>query len=115
MAERKTVDEVKDRAAEMAAAGRERLEEVARGVEQRYQRVAEEMRREAERATQATRQKVESAMGQLRAGYGKVSKSVGNVGEDVADYVRDNPGKSLAIAAIAGFLLGLLFRRRGDD
>jgi ElaB/YqjD/DUF883 family membrane-anchored ribosome-binding protein len=115
MAERKTVDEVKEKAAEMAAAGRERLGEVARGVEERYQRVAEEMRREAERATQATRQKVENAMGQLRDGYGKVSKRVGDLSDDVSDYVRDNPGKSLAIAAVVGFLIGLLFRRRSDD
>ncbi len=31
------------------------------------------------------------------------------------DYVRDNPGKSIAIALGLGFALGLLLRRRGDD
>ena len=39
--------------------------------------------------------------------------------DDVVDnakgYVRDNPGKSLAIALGVGFAIGLLFRRRGDD
>jgi ElaB/YqjD/DUF883 family membrane-anchored ribosome-binding protein len=33
----------------------------------------------------------------------------------VKDYVRDNPGKSVAIALGLGFALGLLLRRRGDD
>ncbi|MCG3191398.1 MAG: hypothetical protein L6R30_00780 [Thermoanaerobaculia bacterium] len=33
----------------------------------------------------------------------------------VKDYVRDNPGKSVAIALGVGFALGLLLRRRGDD
>jgi ElaB/YqjD/DUF883 family membrane-anchored ribosome-binding protein len=111
----KTVDDVQEKVSEAAQAGRERLNEVARGVEQRYQKVAEEMRREAERASAAARAKVENAMGQLREGYGKVSKNVGSASEDVADFVRDNPGKSLAIAAVVGFLLGLLFRRASDD
>ena len=114
MADRKTVDEVGEKVAESAAGTRERMTEVARGVEQRYQRVAEEMRREAERASKAAREKVETAVSGLRQGYGKVSKDVGHLGEDVSDYVRDNPGKSIAIAAVVGFLLGLLFRRSDD-
>jgi ElaB/YqjD/DUF883 family membrane-anchored ribosome-binding protein len=73
------------------------------------------MRREAERAAQAAREKVEGAVKGIREGYGKVSKNVGTFTEDVADYVRDNPGRSLLIAAGIGFLIGLLFRRSGDD
>ncbi len=38
--------------------------------------------------------------------------------DDVVDktsaFVRDNPGKAIGIAIAAGFLLGLLFRRRDD-
>ena len=111
MAERKTADVIDDKVGE----ARERLSEVARGAGERYQKVAEEMRREAERATQAAREKVDTAVKGIRAGYGKVSKNVGTVTEDVADYVRDNPGRSLLIAAGVGFLIGLLFRRSGDE
>jgi ElaB/YqjD/DUF883 family membrane-anchored ribosome-binding protein len=111
MAERKTVDGGEGKVGE----ARERLSEVARGAGERYQKVAEEMRREAERATQAAREKVDTAVAGIRQGYGKVSKQVGGLAEDVADYVRDNPGRSLLIAAGVGFLVGLLFRRSSDD
>jgi ElaB/YqjD/DUF883 family membrane-anchored ribosome-binding protein len=110
----KTVDDVEEKLAEAAQGSRERINEVARGVEQRYQRVAEEMRREAERASKVAKEKVETAVTGLREGYGKVRKDVDHLGEDVSDYVRDNPGKSLLMAAVVGFLLGLLFRRSGD-
>jgi ElaB/YqjD/DUF883 family membrane-anchored ribosome-binding protein len=111
MAERKAADVIEDKVGE----ARERLSDAARGAGERYQKVAEEMRREAERATQAAREKVDTAVKGIRAGYGKVSKNVGSVTEDVADYVRDNPGRSLLIAAGVGFLVGLLFRRSSDD
>jgi len=111
MAERKVADVIEDKVGE----ARERLSDAARGAGERYQKVAEEMRREAERATQAAREKVDSAVKGIRAGYGKVSKNVGSFTEDAADYVRDNPGKSLLIAAGVGFLIGLLFRRSSDD
>ena len=114
MADRKTVEEAQEKVAESAQSGRERLSEVARGVEQRYQRVAEEMRREAERASKVARERVDTAVTGLRQGYTKVRKDAGRLSEDVGEYVRDNPGKSLLVAAVVGFLLGLLFRRSDD-
>lgn len=115
MAEKKTtVDEVEAKASEAARGGRERLSEVARNVEQRYQRVAEEMRREAEKASKAAKEKMETAVSGLRDGYGKVRQDVGHLGDEVTEYVRENPGKSILIAAFVGFLIGLLFRRSDD-
>jgi ElaB/YqjD/DUF883 family membrane-anchored ribosome-binding protein len=111
MAERKTADVIEDKVGE----ARERLSEAARGAGERYQKVAEEMRREAERATKAAREKVDSAVSGLKGQYGKVSKHVNSLSEDVSDYVRDNPGRSLLIAAGVGFLIGLLFGRRSGD
>ena len=35
--------------------------------------------------------------------------------EKASDWVRQNPGKSVAIALGVGFAIGLLFRRRSDD
>ena len=37
------------------------------------------------------------------------------VTEKATDWVRQNPGKSVAIALGVGFALGLLFRKRSDD
>ena len=37
------------------------------------------------------------------------------VTDKVTDYVRQNPGKSVALALGVGFALGLLLRRRSDD
>jgi ElaB/YqjD/DUF883 family membrane-anchored ribosome-binding protein len=37
------------------------------------------------------------------------------VTDKATDYVRQNPGKSVAIALGVGFVLGLLLRRRSDD
>jgi ElaB/YqjD/DUF883 family membrane-anchored ribosome-binding protein len=38
-----------------------------------------------------------------------------DVVENGRGFVRDNPGKSIAIALGVGFVIGLLLRRRGDD
>ena len=114
MADSKTVDEIEEKVGEAAQSSRERISGVARGVEQRYQRVAEEMRREAERASKVAKEKVETAVSGLRQGYGKIREDAGHATEDLNDYVRDNPGKSLLIAAVVGFLIGLLFRRSDD-
>jgi ElaB/YqjD/DUF883 family membrane-anchored ribosome-binding protein len=38
-----------------------------------------------------------------------------DVQQNVTSYVRDNPGKSLAIALGVGFVLGFLLRSRNDD
>jgi len=37
------------------------------------------------------------------------------VTDKVTDYVKENPGKSIAIALGVGFALGFLLRRRSDD
>ncbi|HVS01840.1 MAG TPA: hypothetical protein VMT16_03645 [Thermoanaerobaculia bacterium] len=99
-----------DKAKQGARRVKERLGEAARGAEQRYQKVAEEMRREAEQAAKAARERMDGAVESLRGGYGKVAQNVGAWSDDLDDYVRDNPGRSLLIAAAAGFVLGLLLR-----
>ena len=47
-------------------------------------------------------------------GYDKVTKDMDQLGQDVNEYVRHNPGKSVAIALGAGFVLGILLRPRRD-
>ena len=52
----------------------------------------------------------------VRKGYRRVRKDAAQLSTDVNDYVRENPGKSILIAAAVGFVVGLLVRgRRHDD
>ena len=43
----------------------------------------------------------------------RIEKDYGYIWDDVTEYVRENPGTSIAISAAAGFVLGFLLR--GDD
>ena len=47
----------------------------------------------------------------LKQGYDRVRKDFDDLNADVNTYVRDNPGRSVLIAAGIGFVLGMLVRR----
>jgi ElaB/YqjD/DUF883 family membrane-anchored ribosome-binding protein len=88
----------------------------------RYRQVSDDVRRGAERASAEIRRGAERAResyadvaDNARRGYDKVRSDAGDLTREVGFYVRDNPGKALAIAAGIGFLLGLVARGRGDD
>ena len=102
---------------------RDRFQRLSSEVQSRYERVSEDVRRGAERASQEIRRGTEKA----RERYGEVADSArerytqvrersGELSRDLSFYVRDNPGRSVLIAAGVGFLVGLLVRRgRGED
>lgn len=91
----------------------------------------EDAARAVEQKIDATRESVGDKAGRLRERVGEVAESVkaragalkdklaGTDWEDVQtgvkNYVRDNPGKSVALALGVGFALGLLLHRRRDD
>lgn len=83
---------------------KEKLNEVSETAGKRLQ----EVKSQAGEKTQAARDKTVEG---LKQGYDKVRKDVDDLGADVNAYVRDNPGKSVLIAAGAGFVLGMLLRR----
>jgi ElaB/YqjD/DUF883 family membrane-anchored ribosome-binding protein len=88
---------------------RERFEDAASDFEKRARRTRRELRRRAEEAGDAARERrVEG----LQRGYRKVRKDASDLADDVNSYVRENPGTAIAIAAGAGFLLGMLVRGR---
>ena len=90
-------------------------------------------------AAKTVDEKIDEKIDAARESFGgRVKEKMGEVAEDVktragalrdriretdwdevtdkaTDYVRQNPGKSVAIALGVGFALGLLLRRRGDD
>ena len=94
---------------------RERFQRLTNEVQDRYQAVSDDVRRGAERATNEIRRGAEAARQGAREGYDKVRESAGQWSRDLSFYVRDNPGKSMLIAAGVGFLIGLLVRRGRDE
>ena len=109
--------------AEGVVSARDRFQRLSQDVQGRYQRVSEDVRRGAERATEEIRRGTDRARErygevaeEARAGYGKVRERSGELSRDLSFYVRDNPGRSVAIAAGVGFLIGLQVRRgRNED
>jgi ElaB/YqjD/DUF883 family membrane-anchored ribosome-binding protein len=109
--------------AEGVVSARDRFQRLSSEVQNRYERVSEDVRRGAERASQEIRRGTERAReryGEVaetaRERYTQVREKSGELSRDLTFYVRDNPGRSVMIAAGVGFLVGLLVRRRrGED
>ena len=96
---------------------RDRLEGAAEDLERSARRAQREVRRRAQRLGSAAREKYDVAAESVRAGYQRVRHDAAQVTDDLDVYVRENPGKSILIAAGVGFVIGLLVRggRRRDD
>lgn len=104
--------------AERLEKARERFTEIASGVEQTVRsgagKASDQLKAGAGRASEVAREKIAVAKEGVRHGYERVSKDFDHLVQDVNDYVRQNPGKSVLMAAAAGFFLGLLLRGRRD-
>jgi ElaB/YqjD/DUF883 family membrane-anchored ribosome-binding protein len=88
-----------------AKAVEERIEMAKESAGGRYERVRERV----SEAADSMKQKAQALREKIRETEWE------DVTENVKGYVRNNPGKSLAIALGVGFVLGLLLRRRDDD
>ena len=108
-------DDTRDRLDSGLDAARDLFEELADDVSEKAGATRREVRRRAEAARAFAKDKLGSAKEGLRQGYDRVRKDVGELSTDVNEYVRDNPGKSILIAAAVGFAIGLLVRGRRDD
>jgi ElaB/YqjD/DUF883 family membrane-anchored ribosome-binding protein len=104
------------------AAARDKFQRLSDDVQQRYKQVSKDVRRGAERASKEIRRSADAARetyrdttDKVQKTYRQASKEVQRVGRDVGEYVRENPGKAVLIAAGVGFLLGLIVRRRDDE
>ncbi len=91
------------------------VEDAARAVEQKIDATREAAAAGAGRV----RERVSEVAGNVKARAAALRDKIADtewedVKSNVSAYVRDNPGKSLAIALGVGFALGLLMRRRDD-
>ena len=75
-------------------------------------RAGELAKEKASRAGEVAKEKYGVAVDNLKQGYDKVHKDMGKLTDDVNDYVRSNPGRSILMAAGLGFVIGLLMRGR---
>jgi len=96
---------------------RQRFAQVATGVEDRVGKMKEgaggasaKVREQAERVGTVTRERYETTVENVKQGYGKAQKDFEHLTDDVNEYVRGNPGRSVLIAAGVGFLVGMLMR-----
>lgn len=110
-----SVERARDVVGERLEHAKDRLEDVGDDLGRKARRVSEEVRREAEKGTRQARQAYDQAVDGLKRGYTKVRKDLGGLSEDVTTYVKDNPGKSILIAAGVGFVVGLLLRTGDRD
>ena len=73
------------------------------------------VKEKAEQVSTVAREQYGVAAQRARQGYDKARKDLDHLTQDVNEYVRDNPGKAVLIAAGVGFLIGLVFRGRSHD
>jgi ElaB/YqjD/DUF883 family membrane-anchored ribosome-binding protein len=92
-----------------------KFQDVSKDVRRGAERASDEIKKGYERASQTARDGYDEASRNLRKGYKKVRKDFDGLTKDVNEYVRDNPGKSVLIAAGVGFVIGLLFRGGRDE
>ncbi len=104
------VSERLDRAREKFSGVVEGMEKKVKKIGEGAERTGQQVRESAEKATVAAKERYEVAREKVKQGYDSARKNLDHLGDDVNEYVRDNPGRSLLIAAAVGFLLGLLLR-----
>lgn len=104
-----------------AAAAREQVQEVSQAMNEKISELGASARRtgekarefareQGEKAREFAREQYEARAEQVRKGYSQVKETAGEWSDDLTDYVRENPGRSLLAAAGVGFVIGLLVR-----
>ena len=104
------IDPAREKFSEAAAEVETKVKDLGGGAA----RAGDQLRKGAEKAGTSAKESYGVAKEKVRHGYEKARKDMDHLVEDVNEYVRDNPSKSILIAAGAGFVLGLLMRGRRD-
>ena len=122
----KHIDEAKEKAKQAAEATGKAVQERLQTAREKFSEVADNLgkgagsastkvKEKADQVSSAARESYGVAAERAKQGYDKARKDLDHLTQDVNEYVRDNPGKAVLIAAGVGFLIGLIFRGRGRD
>lgn len=110
------MDSLVDHAREAVVGATDRLE---RGVESAAGRLVDHahvagdyIRDEVEAASRGAHRRLHRAARAVSRGYSRARSDLSRVATASTDYVAENPGKALLIAASVGFLLGMAVGRR---
>ena len=76
-----------------------------------YRGTVAQVRGTSERISENAREQLDDVKDSAREGYRHARKTLSRLYGDARDYMDDNPGQSLLIAAGIGFLAGLVVRR----
>lgn len=100
--------EAKKAVAGAIEAGREGFLEARQRVEVRGQ----ELQKSVSEAGEEARRRYDEAVTSVRQGVTTARKSLVSLGSDVHDYARENVGKAMLVAGVAGFLAGIWAARK---
>lgn len=113
---KKAVDAAKEAVGDWGEKAKKGVETARARVQAVSGEVGEKVGETYAKASKVAKERYAETSETLRTGYTKVRKDLDGLTHDVTEYVKDNPGKSVLIAAGVGFLVGLVFRpRHGDE
>ncbi len=107
-----TIDQVKDGVGAVVDRAREVVNDGADNLDRFYRSTVSQVRDTSERIAENAREQLDDVKDSARRSYRHARKTLSRLSGDARDYVSDNPGQSLLIAAGIGFLAGLAVRRR---
>ena len=105
-----TIDQVKDGVGTVMDSAREVVNDGADNLDRLYHSTVSQVRDTSERIAENAREQLDGVKDSARKSYRHARKTLSRLSGDARDYVSDNPGLSLLIAAGIGFLAGLVVR-----
>lgn len=107
---RRGLTAAREQAQEVSEAMNEKLADLGAAAKRTGEKARDYAREQGEKARDFAKEQYEARAEQMRRGYSQVKDTAGEWSDDLTDYVRENPGRSLLAAAGVGFVIGLLVR-----
>lgn len=104
------IEKARSKVQKGVSAAKEKLQDVGGGIGERAKSLGGDVRERATRVSERAREGYDVAREKAGHGYERARKDLDQLTTDVNAYVRDNPGRSILIAAGVGFLVGFLLR-----